>query len=141
MKYNHASSSQSSGTCKSACGTGSTGTSGFLGEEVCSLRIGVMGRIGGVAAVGFRLVEATGWGCFVTMDDQPLPHGVPLEAVIGLEGPGAGAGIIRARRSVSLPRAGAATADKSGSGIRASILRISWTLLCGSGSTSWVSIL
>ena len=95
-----------------------------------------MGRTSGVAVVGFRLVEATGWGCFVTTDDQPLPHGVPPGVVIGLEGPGAGAGVLRVRRSVSLPRAGAATADKSGSGIRVSILRISWTLLCGSGSTS-----
>ena len=103
--------------------------------------MGVMGRTSGVALVRFRLVEATGWGCFVTTDDQPLLNGVPLEVAIGLEGPGAGAGTLRARRSVSLPRAGAATADRRGSGIRVSILRISWTLLCGSGSTSCVSIL
>ena len=134
--YNHASSSQSSGTCKSTCGTGTTGASGFLGEAVCSLRTGVIGRMEGATVTGFTLVEATGWGCFVTTDDQPLPHGGPLEVPIGLEGPGAGAGVWRARRSVSLPRAGAVTADRSGSGIRVSILRINWTLLCGSGSTS-----
>ena len=138
--HNHASSSQSSGTCKSTCGIGSTGASGFLGEAVCSLRTGVIGRTRGVAVVGFMLVEATGWGCFVTTDDQPLPHGDPLKVATGLGGPGEGVGILRVRRSASLPRAGAVTADRSGSGILVSILRISWTLLCGSGSTSWVSI-
>lgn len=86
--------------------------------------------------IGFTLVEATGWGCLVTTDDQPLPHEVPLGVTTGLGGPGAGAGALRARRSVSLPRAGAVTAERSGSGIRVSILRISWTLLCGSGLTS-----
>jgi len=87
----HASSSQSSGTFKSACGTGPTWTSGFLGEAVCSLRTGVTGRTGGVAIIGLTLVEATGWGCFVVTDDQPLPHGDPLEVATGLEEPGAGA--------------------------------------------------
>ena len=91
--YNQVSSSQSSGTCKSTSGTGSTGTSGFLGEAVCSLRTGVMGRTKGVAVIGFTLAEATGWGCFVTTDDQPLPHEDPLEVATGLGGPGGGAGV------------------------------------------------
>ena len=138
--HNHTSSSQSSGTCRSACETSSTDTLGFLGETVRSLRTGVTGLTNGTAVIGFTLVEATGWGCFATTDDQPLPHGGPLEVATGLGGPGAGAGVFRARRSVSFPRAGAVTADKSGSGIRVSILRTNWTLLCGSGSTSWVSV-
>lgn len=51
------------------------------------------GRTGGVAVTGYRLVEATGWGCLVTTDDQPLLHGVPLEVTTGLGGAaGAGAG-------------------------------------------------
>ena len=89
---NQASSSQSSGTCKSAFGAGSGETSAFLGEAVCSLRTGVMGRTGG-AITEFKLAEATGWGCLVTTDDQPLPHVDPLEAATVLGGPGAGGGV------------------------------------------------
>ena len=74
--------------------------------------------------VGFMLVEAMGCGCFVTTEDQPLAHGDPLKGTKGFGGPGTGVGVWRARRSVSLPRAGAVTTDRSGSGIRVSILRI-----------------